>query len=88
VKIADLTGLIVLGIAVLLLLGYLAYRGVARRAGINRSELKRIKEDRRILRQALTEIDRAATKYRDIDSPLATEVRTIVENTREKRDDL
>ena len=87
-KVADLAGLIVLAIVVIVGLGFLTYWALGRRAGVNRRELARVRAERKLLSSALASVEDAIDQYRDIESPLAAAIRTIIRDTREKRENL
>jgi hypothetical protein len=73
--------LVLVGITVIVLLALAAYWSIRRIAGVRRRDMK-------IMREALLEIEDAADRYRDIDSVLATEVRTIIRKTRTEREQI
>lgn len=67
-------------VAVALLL-WLAYVSIRRVAGVRKRDMK-------LMRSTLIRIEEAADEYRDIDSPLASEIRTIIRETRQQREEI
>jgi hypothetical protein len=51
---------------------------MSRSAGVRRSDFNRMREERDLAWKALQEIEEKADHYRDLDSVLATDVRTIL----------
>ena len=51
---------------------------IARQAGVRRRDHKRIVTERNLLAKAIADINTAADLYRDIDSVLATSVRSTI----------
>lgn len=77
-------GAIVLLAAIIALIVWL----VGRQAGVRRRDYKLVVAERSLLARAVVDISTAADLYRDIDSPLASQVRTIVRDVDQKRLDL
>jgi hypothetical protein len=82
-------GLIIAGVVVVvLLLVGLAIWWVGRQAGVRRSEFRRASSELDLVVSALERIDEAADTHRDLfgaDGALASQVRQIVRETRQKR---
>jgi hypothetical protein len=81
-KLADLAGLSVGAVAVLAVLMWAAYFLLGRRAGINRRHLRRVEAQNNLRQDALYEIDMAAAEYSDLDHPLASKVKEIIQKSR------
>lgn len=76
--------LIILAVIIaLLILAGLLYLGF-RAGGIRRRTFRNMETERDIKTEALDEIEEKAAQYKDIDSVLATEVRTIIHDSRQK----
>lgn len=71
--------LIVLAVVVVLaLVGWLVIRWVGQRAGVRQAEFK-------AMARAVADIEAKTDLYRDLDSPLATEVRQILRQLNKSR---
>lgn len=81
--------LIIAGVVVAVaLLVWLVVWWIGRRAGIRRSEFRRLNSERDLVVTALERIDEAADAHRDlfgVDGALASQVRQIVRETRQQR---
>lgn len=65
-------------IAVIALLVWLTAWWIRRSAGVRRSDYKLMRQERDLAWKALQDIELKADHYRDLDSVLATDVRTIL----------
>lgn len=74
---------VVVGLVVWLVVWWLG-----RQAGVRRTELERLRGERNLLAKAVAAIDEKADTYRDIDSVLAADIRTIIRNLNADRLDL
>lgn len=63
-------------------------RWLGRQAGVRRADFERLRAERNLLARAVAEIEEKTDTYRDIDSVLATDIRTIVRNLNADRLDL
>lgn len=70
--------LVLSGLVVLALVGWLVVWWVARQAGVRRAEYERMRQERKLYATAVAEIRDKADRYRDIDSVLATDIRSII----------
>ena len=61
---------------------------LGRRAGVRRADFDRLRAERNLLARAVAEIEEKTDTYRDIDSVLATDVRTIIRKLNADRLDL
>ena len=71
--------IIVVVVAVLAALFLLAYVSIRRVAGVRKRDMK-------LMRETLLRIEDAADQYRDMDSVLAAEIRSIIRGTRKERE--
>lgn len=63
-------------------------RWLGRQAGVRRADFDRLRAERDLLARAVAEIEQKTDTYRDIDSVLATDVRTIIRTLTADRLDL
>jgi cytochrome oxidase assembly protein ShyY1 len=80
--------IIVVAVVVVALVVWLGIWWVGRQAGVRRAEFNRIKRERASLVVALDQIEQAADTYRDLESPLAAQIRTVIRSTRMERNSL
>jgi hypothetical protein len=80
-------------VALLLVVGVIAiavliFWWLSRSAGVRRRDFHRLERERNLLATAVQEIDVKADTYRDLDSVLAADVRTILRKLNTDRMDL
>lgn len=75
-------------VVVVAIVVWVVVRYLGRQAGVRRTDFARLRAERDLLARAVAEIDEKTDTYRDIDSVLATEVRTILRTLNADRLDL
>lgn len=80
--------LVIVVVAAIVLVVWLIVWWIGRQAGVRRVEFERLRNERNLFAQAVAAIDEKADTYRDIDSVLATDIRTIIRNLNAERMDL
>jgi len=61
---------------------------LGRQAGVRRAEFERLRKERNLLARAVAAVEEKADAYRDLDSVLAADVRSIIRNLNADRLDL
>jgi hypothetical protein len=80
--------ILIVVVVVIALVVWLVVWWLGRQAGVRRGEFERLRNERNLLAQAVAAIDEKADTYRDIDSVLATDIRTIIRKLTADRMDL
>lgn len=80
--------IVVVVVVVIALVVWLVLRWLGGRAGVHRADLERLRAERNLLARAVADIEEKTDTYRDIDSVLATDVRTIIRKLNADRLDL
>lgn len=80
--------IVIVALVVLAALVALAMWWLSRQAGVRRAEYRQMQRDRNAALLAVQQIDMKADQWRDVDSVLASEIRTIVRELNNNRMEL
>lgn len=80
--------ILVVVVVVVALVIWLVVWWLGRQAGVRRGEFQRLRDERNLLARTVATIEEKADAYRDIDSVLATDIRTIIRTMHADRLDL